>query len=327
MRIGIVGAGAIGGWIAARLSQAGHAVSVLARGATLEAVRRNGVILEAGEERVVAEVAASDDAAALGEQDVVVIAVKGPSLPALAPRLVPMIGAQTTVVPAMNGVPWWFLFGGAGELAPAALVSVDPQGHIASAIPFEQVVGCVVHASSTVVSSGVVKVKAGNRLIIGSPHGGGQHEGKAADMLAGAGFDVERSSSIQSDIWYKLWGNMTMNPISAITGATCDRILDDPLVRAWAVAIMNEAQAVGARIGCGIDEDAEARNAVTRKLGVFKTSMLQDAEAGREMEIDQLLAAPREIARMLGQATPSLDALLGVTRLFAESRRLQGGAA
>ena len=323
MRVAIVGAGAIGGWIGVRLARAGHAVSVLARGETLRALRQGPWRLESGGEALSAGVEASDDAAALGVQDVVIIALKGPALPHVAPALVPLIGPDTLIVPAMNGVPWWFLLGGGGELGPLPLASVDPDGAIAAALPFDQVVGCVVHASAATSAPGKVVHKAGNRIILGEPAGGASPRlERVAGLFEGTGFEAERSADIRYDIWYKLWGNMTMNPISAFTGATCDRLLDDDLVSAFVLRVMEEARAIGSRIGCAIAERGEDRNAVTRKLGAFKTSMLQDADAGRPIEIDQLLSAPREIARALGLATPDLDALTGLARLFGRSRGL-----
>ena len=321
MRIAIVGAGAIGGWIGVRLALAGHEVSVLARGATLDAIRTNGWTLRTGKDSLVAAVAASDDTAKLGQQDLVLLTLKGPALPAVAPTLLPLIGPQTVVLPAMNGVPWWFML---RQATPMGLRSVDPDARIEAAIPYDSVIGSVVHASASTTAPGMVTHKAGNGLILGEPDGAvSPRLDTIADLFDQAGFDVTRSTAIRRDIWYKLWGNLTMNPISALTGATCDRILDDPLVRGFVLACMAEAQAIGNRIGCTIDESGEDRILVTRKLGAFKTSMLQDAEAGRPLEIDQLLSAPREIAQRLAIDTQNLDALLGLTRQFALSNGLE----
>lgn len=327
MRIGIVGAGAIGGWIGVRLARRGHDVSVLARGDTLEAIRADGWKLDIGGETLVASVGASDSVADLGPQDIVLISVKGPALAALAPRILPMITPWTSIVPMMNGVPWWFLLENDGDRPSLPLLSVDESGIIAETLPYDQVIGNVVHASAMSKAPGHIVHKAGNGLIFGEP--GGRHS-ERLDRLAGifedADFDVERSSRIRYEIWYKLWGNMTMNPISAVTGATCDRILDDPLAASFILAVMAEAQAIGAMIGCLIMERGEDRQAVTRRLGAFKTSMLQDVEAGRPLEVDQLLGAPREIAQQLGIETPMLDALIGITRLFAVQRGLYPGS-
>jgi 2-dehydropantoate 2-reductase len=318
MRIAIIGAGAIGGWIGVRLARAGHAVSVLARGATLDAIRNTGWVLAIGGEQLSARVSASNDPAALGPQDIVILTLKGPGLPEVAPNLSPLIGPDTVVIPAMNGVPWWFML---RATPPMALQSIDPDGAIAAAIPYEAVIGSVVHASASSASPGLATHKAGNGLILGEPdRTASARLDTIATMFERAGFDVTRSITIRRDIWYKLWGNLTMNPISALTGATCDRILDDPLLRGFILACMAEAKAIGNRIGCSIAESGEDRILVTRKLGAFKTSMLQDAEAGRALEIDQLLSAPREIASALGMDTPNLDALLGLIRQLAMSK-------
>ncbi|MDB5456546.1 MAG: 2-dehydropantoate 2-reductase [Caulobacter sp.] len=322
MKVAIIGAGAIGGWLGVRLAKAGHTVSVLARGVTLTAIQTQGWSLVEGGAKAVERVAVSEDPAALGPQDLVILTVKGPALPDLAPRIAGLVGPSTLVMPAMNGVPWWFLLGGGGDLPSTPLTAVDPTGAIAMALPFDRVVGCVVQASASVTAPGEVAHKAGNRLIIGAPDGASARAAIVSEAFEDAGFDVVRSDHIQRDIWYKLWGNMTMNPISALTGATCDRLLDDPLVTGFVLRVMAEAQTIGARIGCRIDERGEDRNAVTRGLGAFKTSMLQDAEAGRALELDQLLAAPREIASRLGVETPNLDALFGLARLFGRSRGL-----
>ena len=323
MRIGIVGAGAIGGWIGVSLAAQGHEVSALARGETLAALRSGPWRLTRADRTLEASVRASDNATDLGVQDVVLIALKAPALPQVAPLLAPMIGPETLVVPAMNGVPWWFLMGGGGELEPSGIRAVDPDGVIAAALPFENVIGCVVHASVSVSAPGRTAHRKGERISRGEPRGGGSPRLLAlAAAFAHAGFDAVASDRIQHDVWYKLWGNMTMNPISAITGATADRILDDALVNAFILGVMSEAAAVGARIGCAIEERGEDRNRVTRQLGAFRTSMLQDAAAGRPIELDALLAAPREIAQRLSLATPNLDALLGLTRLFGRTHGL-----
>jgi 2-dehydropantoate 2-reductase len=321
MRIAIVGAGAIGGWLAARLARSGQDVGVLARGETLAAIRRRGLRLTFGGETQTACVAASDKPGDLGPQDLVIVAVKGPALANVAPAVAAMLGPDTSVLPAMNGVPWWFTTGLSGPFEGVPLHCVDPDGAIAAAIPPERVIGCVVHASSSVAEPGHVVHKMGNGLIVGEPSGGASPRLlETFEALRGAGFDVTVSKRIQQDVWYKLWGNMTMNPISALTGATTDRILDDPLLVEFTLAVMAEAKEVGRRIGCPIAESGEDRMKVTRKLGVFKTSMLQDAQAGRPLEIDALLAAPREIAGRAGVATPYMDALHGLIRLLAATR-------
>jgi 2-dehydropantoate 2-reductase len=318
MKICIVGAGAIGGLIGARLAATGaHSISALARGATLASLRRHGWRLREGQEMLQGPVAASDDASHLGMQELVVIAVKSPALPAVAAQIGPLLGEHTVVLPAMNGVPWWF-----GPATPALaaepLASVDPGGAIAQAIALPRVVGCVVHASALVAEPGLVVHKMGNGLLIGEPAGGlSDRVETLRAALEMAGFETTASADIRRGAWYKLWGNLVMNPVSAITGATADRILDDPLVRDFCNAAMTEAATIGALIGCGIDQSPDDRNAVTRKLGAFKTSMLQDAEAKRPIELDAIVTVVAEIGRRVGVPTPNIDALLGLTRLFA----------
>ena len=316
-RVCIVGAGAIGGFIGTRLAAAARAdVSALARGATLAALRQHGWRLNTASGLVQAPARASDDAADLGVQDLVIIAVKGPALTQVAKRIAPLLGPDTLVLPAMNGVPWWFCQG-VPEFAAAPLQSVDPGGQISAAIPFEQVLGCVVHAGTSTSEPGVVQHKMGRGLIVGEPRGGRSERAQAVvDLLAHAGFDVAHADNVRYDIWYKLWGNMTMNPVSAITGATIDRVLGDPLVREFCSAAMREAAAIGARIGCPIEQSAEDRHAVTAKLGSFKTSMLQDVEAGRPIELDAIVSAVHEIGARLGEPMPNIDILLGLARLF-----------
>jgi 2-dehydropantoate 2-reductase len=323
MKIGVIGAGAIGSLLGIPLAEIPNKVSVFARGHTLAAIRARGWILERDGARIQADVTASDDPADLGVQDVLLIAVKGPALNAVAQAAKPMIGRETIVIPAMNGVPWWFLLSGRGALPPTALRSVDADGAIANALSFGSILGCVVHASAHTAAPAVTIHKAGNRLIFGEPDGlRSSRLQHVANLFTNAGFEVVQSQNIQRDIWYKLWGNMTMNPISALAGATSDRIIADELVHAFVLRVMAEAADIGKQIDCEIHESGEDRVAIARRMGPFKTSMLQDAEGDRPLEIDQLLAAPREIARLLGIPTPNLDALFGLTRLFARSRDL-----
>jgi 2-dehydropantoate 2-reductase len=323
MRVAIVGAGAIGAWLGVRLANAGCEVSVFARGQTLEAIRQKGMRLLIGGATQTAMVKASDRAADLGVQDLVVLALKGQALPSVAPAVSALLGPTTTVLPAMNGVPWWFFHGLPGSMLGASLESVDPGSVVSRSLPPAQVLGCVVHASCAVPEPGCAIHKSGNGLIVGEPVGGASARLDAVvDVLRRAGFDVTASPRIQRDIWYKLWGNMTLNPISAITAATTDLILDDSLVADFILRVMAEAAELGSLIGCSIAESGAERMQVTRKLGSFKTSMLQDAEAGRSLEMDALLGAPREIARKLNIATPNMDALHGLTRLFAQAHGL-----
>lgn len=319
MKVCIVGAGAIGGFFGTKLAAAGQAqVSAVAIGPTLDALAQHGWRMNTAEGLIHGPVAqVSDDAATLGQQDLVIIAVKGPALPIVARSIGPLLGLKTVVLPAMNGVPWWLCEGLPGFEQP--LESVDPGGSIAASIPFERIVGCVIHASTFSPEPGVVQHKMGQGLIVGEPRGGrSERVQRIADLLAHAGFDVTHSKNVRYDVWYKLWGNLTMNPVSAITGATIDKILGDPMVRAFCSRAMQEAAVIGARIGCSIEQSPEDRHALTAKLGAFKTSMLQDVEAGREIELDGIVGAVQEIGQRLGIDTPSIEALLGLTRLFGQ---------
>ena len=326
MKVCIVGAGAIGGWIGTRLAAAGVTVSAVARGDTLVSLKSHGWRLQTADGLVRAPVAGvSAQPADLGVQDLVIIAVKGPALTAVAQGLAPLLNSQTIVLPAMNGVPWWFCKGLPGFEQP--LASVDPGGVIERAIGFDHVLGCVVHASTATTEPGLVQHKGGNGLIVGEAAGAkSERAQRVADLLARGGFDVKHSDNVRQDIWYKLWGNLTMNPVSALTGATIDRILDDPLVRAFCSQAMVEAQAIGSRLGCAIEEAPEARHAVTAKLGAFKTSMLQDAEAGRQIELDAIVGVVHEIGGRLDIPVPTIAAVLGLTRLMARGRGLYPAA-
>ena len=322
-KIAIYGAGAIGGWMGAKLAAVGCNVSVVARGAALDALRAHGLRLREGDAETTCPVQASDDPAALGVQDLVVVSVKAPGMADVARRIGPLIGPRTIVLTAMNGVPWWFLQGFGGPVAGRTLESVDPGGAIARAIPAAQVIGCVVHASCSVDAPGVIRHRAGNGLIVGEPAGGETPRVKAlTDLLMQAGFNVTLSPQIQRDVWYKLWGNMTVNPVCAMTGATSDRALDDELVRGFISAVMLEAKAIGARIGIPIAEQPEDRHQVTRKLGAMQPSMLQDVEAGKPVEIDALVSAVRELGQLTQVPMPFTDALLGLSRLHARVRGL-----
>jgi len=314
----IYGAGAIGGWIGVRLAQAGCDVSVVARGATLQALQQHGLRLAVGGETIAVPVRASASPADLGVQDLVVIAVKAPAMAEVARAIRPLIGPDTLVLTAMNGVPWWFFEGFGGALQGTRLQAVDPDGAIAEAIPARHIVGCVVHASCSLREPGYVQHHFGNRLIVGEPSGQQtQRVQQLVALLEKAGLETVLSEQIQKDAWYKLWGNMTVNPVSAFTGATTDRILDDALVREFISRVMLEAREIGGRIGIPIEQLPEDRHQVTRKLGAFKTSMLQDVEAGKPVEIDALVTVVRELGTLTGVATPFTDALLGLSRLHA----------
>ncbi|QTN28133.1 2-dehydropantoate 2-reductase [Rhodoferax sp. AJA081-3] len=315
----IVGCGAIGGWLGAGLARAGCQVSVFARGTTLAALQTQGLRLGTEQHTV----HASSDAAALGVQDLVVVAVKAPALQDVARQIGPLIGPNTVVLTAMNGVPWWFFQGFGGALAGTQLQAVDAGGEIATAIPAANVIGCVVHASCSVDAPGVIHHHFGNGLILGEPSGKVSTRAQAlAALLTQAGFAASVSPQVQKDVWYKLWGNMTVNPISALTGATTDLILGDELVRNFVSTVMLEAKEIGARLGLPIDQQPSDRHQVTLKLGAFKTSMLQDVEAGKAVELDALVTVVKELGTLTGVPTPFTDALLGLSRLQARVRGL-----
>ncbi len=320
----VVGAGAIGGLLTAALARAGHQVSMLARGHTLAAIRQDGVRVVADDASAGAvPVRAEDDAAALGVQDFVVVALKAQALPGLVASLRPMIGPDTLIVTAMNGLPWWFLHGLSAPADARPLEAVDPGGGVSAVLPAERAIGCVVHLSAASEVPGVVKRGRGNRLIVGAARA--ECAGSArvfADALAAGGFDVESTDDIRAEIWAKLWGNMNMNPLSALTGSTADRLLDDPLTHALVLRMMEEADAVGQRLGLSTGMAASERVAITRQLGSFKTSMLQDMEAGRPLEIDPILGVFPELGRRLDVPTPFCDAVLGLLRQRAANSGL-----
>ena len=323
MNVCIYGAGAIGGWMGHRLASVGCRVSVVARGNTLAALNQHGLRLCQSGGVTAQAVRASRLPAELGVQDLVVISVKAPALPDVAQHIAPLIGLNTIVMTAMNGVPWWFLQGFGGNFAGRSLTSVDPSGAIAKAIASRHILGCVVHASCSLDAPALVHHHFGNKLIVGEPSGEKTlRVAQLAALLENAGFEVPVSEQIQKDIWFKLWGNMTVNPISALTGATTDLIMGDELVRGFISSVMLEAKEIGARLGITIDQQPEDRHAVTMKLGAFKTSMLQDVEGGKQVELDALVTAVKELGALTAVPTPYTDALLGLARLQARVRGL-----
>jgi 2-dehydropantoate 2-reductase len=320
MKICIFGAGAVGGVVASGLARAGNDVSVVARGAHLTAIREHGLRIVTGDAGGTVRIAAESDPARLGPQDYVIVAVKGQSLPEVAATIGPLLGAGTSVVTAMNGVPWWFfdrLPFGEGKLR---LESLDPGGAISRAIPTQRIVGCVIHLAASFVEPGVIRHDMGARLIIGEPGGRNtERTNRLAEALRAAAFEVVTSDFIERDFWVKLLGNVSFNPVSALTLSTADRMIADAQVKAYMVAIMRECLAVGRAVGVDADIDPEARIDMARRLGTFKTSMLQDMEGGKSLEIDGLLTGTLEIARKAGVAAPCTESLLGMIRLRAQS--------
>ena len=312
MKICVYGAGAVGGLMAAWLARAGHEVSAVARGAALDAIRRDGLRVRSKGGTESFRVKAESDPAKLGPQDYVLVTVKAQSLGAVADGIAPLLGKDTSVVTAMNGVPWWF--------RSLQLESLDPGGTLSRAIPADRIVGCVIHLAASTPEPGVVSHNMGTKLIVGEP--GGRTTARTrriAEALGGAGFEVVVSDSIEKDFWVKLLGNVSFNPVSALTVSTADRLIENREVKAYMVEIMREVLAIGRAVGVDADIDPEARIDMARALGRFKTSMLQDLEAGKSLEIDGLLAGTLEIARKAGVRAPFTESLYGLIRARAQS--------
>lgn len=306
--------------MAALLHDGGWRVKLLARGRTLEAVRGSGLVYEADGERRSLPLQASDDPAALGVADYVIVALKGQAWPEVGPTIAPLIGPDTAIVSAMNGVPWWFLDGFGGPLQGMTLESVDPGGRLKSLYPASRVIGCVVHASAVAEAPGVVRLVGADKLTFGEPDGSSTP--RLERLLAAcraAGMNTLATADVRLDIWAKLWGNMSMNPISALTRATTMRVLDDPETRRLIVEMMGEMAAVGQDIGLDLGMTPADRMVVTRRLGDFKTSMLRDVEAGRALELDGLLGVLVEMADRLERPAPFLRAVLGLARVLSGS--------
>jgi len=318
MKICVYGAGAIGGLMAAWLSRSGHDVSLVARGAQLEAIRRHGLRIRTKDKTESFQIKAEADPARLGAQDYVLVTVKAQSLTGVAETIAPLLGRDTSVVTAMNGVPWWFFHGIKGR--DTRLESLDPGGVLSRAIPTERVVGCVIHLAASTPEPGVVSHNMGAKLILGEPGGkNGARTKRIADAFAAAGFEVVISPAIEKDFWVKLLGNVSFNPVSALTVSTADRLIQNEEVKAYMVEIMREVLAIGRAIGVDADIDPEKRIDMARVLGPFKTSMLQDLEAGKALEIDGLLAGTLEIARKAGVRAPFTESLFGLILARAQS--------
>jgi 2-dehydropantoate 2-reductase len=312
MKICVYGAGAIGGLMAAWLARAGHDVSLVARGAQLDAIRRDGLRVRSKSGTESFKIKADADPAQFGAQDYVLVTVKAQSLTDVAAGIAPLLGEQTSVVTAMNGVPWWFL--------NMRLKSLDPDGLLSRAIPTERVVGCVIHLAASNPEPGLVSHNMGAKLILGEP--GGENTARTrriADALAAAGFEIVVSSTIEKEFWVKLLGNVSFNPVSALTVSTADRLIQNEEVKAYMVEIMREVLAIGRAVGVDANIDPEARIDMARVLGPFKTSMLQDLEGGKRLEIDGLLAGTLEIARKAGVRAPFTESLFGLIRARAQS--------
>jgi 2-dehydropantoate 2-reductase len=315
MRICIYGAGAIGGYMGVLLSRAGAEVSLVARGAHLEAMRQNGVRLLIGDAEHVAHPRCTDDPSELGPQDLVVVALKAHSLPGVVAAMHPLFGNDTALLTAVNGIPYWYFYGHGGELQDSFVESVDPDGLQWRTLGPGRAIGCVVYPATEVVAPGVIQHVYGNKLPIGEPDGTvSRRVERIAEILAAAGFDAPIRERIRDEIWLKLWGNLSFNPISALTCATLDTICGDAGTRDVARSMMLEAKAIGERLGVNFRVDIERRIDGAGRVGAHKTSMLQDLERGRAMEIDALVTSVQELGRRVGIPTPTIDTVLALVR-------------
>jgi 2-dehydropantoate 2-reductase len=306
--------------MAAWLFRSGHEVSVVARGRHLEAIRGEGLRVRSGGETQAYKVRAESDPAKLGAQDYVLVVVKGQSLAEVAARIGPLLGPETSIVTAMNGVPWWFFHRLRFRAGDERLESLDPGGALARAMPTERLVGCVIHFAASTPEPGLVSHNMGRKLILGEP--GGKNTSRTAgiaEALAKAGFEIQVSEFIEKDFWVKLLGNVSFNPVSALTVSTADRLIENGEVKRYMVSIMREVLEIGRAVGVDADIDPEARIDMARVLGPFKTSMLQDLEAGKPLEVDGLLAGTLEIARRAGVRAPFTESLFGLIRARASA--------
>ncbi len=322
MKIAIIGVGAIGGYVGIRLALAGEDVTLIARGANLKALQTRGLRLQRADatEEAAPDIRATADYAAAGPQDLVILALKAHQVAAVAPDVPKLFSPETVVIPMQNGIPYWYFYQHGGALAGTRVQSVDPTGEIGAHIPAARVIGCVVYPAAELVSHGVIKHVEGNRFPVGEPNGTASARVKrVAECFTRAGLKSPILEDIRAEIWLKLWGNMTFNPISALARATLAGICQYPPSRALAAAMMSEAQSVAHKLGIAFRVPLEKRIAGAEKVGDHKTSMLQDLEAGRALEIDALLGAVVELARLTDTPTPHLDAVHALTKLLARS--------
>jgi 2-dehydropantoate 2-reductase len=322
MKIAIIGVGANGGYVGIRLALAGEDVTFIARGANLEALRTHGIrmVNTDGSEEVVSKVRATDNYAEAGPQDIVVLAMKAHQVEGVTAEVPKLFGPRTVVVPMQNGIPYWYFHGYRGELAGTRVSSVDPTGAIYAKIPCERVIGCVVYPAAELLAPGVVKHVEGNRFPVGEPDGTtSERVSQVAQCFIRGGMQAPILSDIRSEIWLKLWGNLTFNPISALSRATLAGICQYPPSRAIAAAMMGEAQSVANQLGVKFRVSLEKRIAGAEKVGHHKTSMLQDVEAARTLEVDALLGSVVELARRTNTPTPHIDTVYALTKLLAKT--------
>jgi len=322
MKIAVVGAGAIGGFVGTRLALAGEDVTFMVRGANLDAIRANGfrLVLHDGTEHVARNVKASNDYAATGPQDVVILATKAHQLEAVAGSVPKLFGPDTAVITMQNGIPYWYFHHHGGPLAGTRVRSVDPTGVIGESIPAERVIGCVVYPATELVAPGVVKHIEGDRFPMGELDGStSARVQRLAEAFTQAGLKSPVLDDIRSEIWLKLWGNLTFNPISALSRATLVDICQYPPTRTLAAAMMAEAQAVGTKLGITFRVTIDKRIAGAERVGRHKTSMLQDIEAAREPEIEALVGSVVELGQLTRTPTPHIDSVYALVKLLAAS--------
>jgi 2-dehydropantoate 2-reductase len=320
MNITVIGAGAIGGHVAAKLAAAGERVKVVARGAHLKAIREHGLVLKEGGETIVARVEATDRIAEAGAADLIVLAVKAHQLTPIAADVAAIVAPATMVMTTQNGIPWWYFFKHGGPYEGVRLESVDPGGVIADHLPIDAVVAAISYQAAEIESPGVIRHIEGHRFPVAEIDGSKTERVAAlSELFAKAGFKSPVISDIRAEIWTKLWGNLTFNPVSALSHATLEEICRFAPTRALAAAMMREAQTVGEAFGIRFRLSVEKRVAGAESIGAHKTSMLQDIEHGRAIEIDALLGSVIELARLAKVATPHLDAVYAVTKLLGET--------
>jgi 2-dehydropantoate 2-reductase len=324
MKLAVYGAGAIGGLLGARLAASGVDVSLVARGAQRAAIVRDGLTIHSADGAINVRLPCVEDPAELGPQDYVLVALKAHSVPAVLPRLPALFGPHTAVIWAVNGLPWWYFYTLDGAYRDHPIASVDPDGAQWRVIGPERVIGCVVYPACEVTAPGVIEHLEGDRFTLGEPSGEKTARVSAlSDALREAGFKAPVRSQIRDELWIKLWGNLSFNPISALTGATLDVICTEAGTRAVARAMMLEAQAIASALGVKFPIDVDKRIAGAAAVGAHKTSMLQDLERGRKLETDALVASVVELGRLVGVATPTIDTVLALV----EARARQAGCA
>ena len=322
MKIAVIGCGAIGGYVAAKLALAGEAVTVMVRGATLEAVRERGITLHMSDgcTQLAHDVTATSDYARAGAQDLVILAVKAHQLEAVAVQVPELFGSDTAVVTMQNGIPYWYFHRHGGALDGSIVRSVDPQGTISRLIPAERVIGCVVYPATELLAPAVVKHIEGDRFPIGELDGSvSERAQRISQCFTRAGFKSPVLDNIRAEIWLKLWGNLTFNPISALTRSTLAEICQFPPTRALAATMMTEAQVVAEKLGIRFRVPLERRIAGAEKVGHHKTSMLQDVEAGKAPELEALLGSVVELGQLTHTPTPHIDSVYALTHLLARS--------